>query len=969
MILDKDYFDNPIIPDYVLCKANKERIGTLKCTKKTIDVKFNDLNEIHFVTYMNIDNEKNPYYDAVDVMKYILLPDIGFFCISDCNIQSEGTEFEYKEVTAKSYECLLGQKYLESFVVNMGTVGSQDGISFYNIADPSRSLLNLILNEKSPEWKIGHCDTKLYTMQRSFEVDRQDIYSFLMNDVATAFECVFLFDTLTNTINVYQEKNVGEDTDIHASYNNLVKNTNISCSIDDIKTCLTITGADDLNIREINMGFDRVIMLDYYNSTEYMSEGLYNAYNAWVKLQNKNKSQYTTLLSQYQNYYTQINELTYTKMPDDTESTNWTLYGLNPLKEKLAVYEQKQAVSMKAGHGNSSSQFYQSEYLPIYNTINAINSQISKANSELKTLKSAQDKIGTQMSKIINLVSMENNFTEDQLKELSTFIREDELNSDNFVVTDIMTDEERFDMLEQMLDFGEKELEKLATPQLSFSMNMVNIFAMPEFEKLYGKFDVGNYIWITLRDDYHIKAKLLTMHMNFYDVTDFSVSFGNILKKDNKLLDITNALSIAESVATSVSFNSSYWSQAYKDANNITQMLEEGLLSQGNYLTDNPDNSDLLIDSRGIFVNTTSGAYANKDSIFIGGGRILFTDDSWKTVAMAVGRADVNGESRFGVFADFCIAAYIAGSIIEGNEIIGGTITGTDFNNGNGTFHVDKDGNLTATSATIKGKVQADEGYIGGSNGFTIKSGKLYSGSKSSFSSNNTGIYIGTDGISLGANNPFSVDSSGNLIAKSGTIGGIKIGTNKIYSDNNNFSINSSGYATFKDVSVTGVRTGSSFGGIQYSTDGTYGNLNNGFSAGTSFGLTGGALTNFNDLVVGNITAENVYATGVFTNYLTAGEIQSTYAAINYVDGINIDLSGRITAVDAKFNNLNANNITSGTISTDRLDVQSIQSSFSESVAVRCSAVITQGVVINGVNFVPRSVIINGSEVTILATV
>lgn len=854
MILNRDYFDNPIVPDYVLCKANKERIGTLKCTKKTVDIKYNDLNEISFTTYLNIDDEKNLYYEKIDVMKYILLPNIGFFYISDCNVQSEGTEFEFKEVTAKSYEGLMSQKYVENFIINIGTVDSIDGVSFYRIDDKSKSLLHLVL-EKCPDWKIGHIDPAITSMQRSFKVDRQDVYSFLMNDVANAFKCIFLFDTLTNTINIYKEKNVGEDTDVHVSYNNLLKNTNISCSVDNIKTCLTITGSDDLNIREINMGYDRIINCEAFNSTEYMSEDLYDSYNTWVELQNEYKPQYTTLLSDYQDYYTQINYLTYEKMPDNLDSTDWTLYGLNPLKEKLAVYEQKQAVSMKAGHGNVESSFYTSEYLPIYNSINAIKAQIDVVNTELNDLKASQDSIKSQMNEIINIVSMDNNFTKKQLEELSTFIREEELNSDNFVVTDIMTDEERFDMLNQMLKYGEEELLKLSTPQLSFSTDMINLFAVPEFEKLYGKFDVGNYIWVSLRDDYHVKAKLLTIHMNFYDITDFSVTFGNIFKKDaEKLYDISNALSVAESVATSVSFNSSYWSQAYQNANNITQMLADGLLSQGAYLTDNPDNSDLLIDSRGIFVNTTSGEYANKDSIFIGGGRILFTDDAWKTVAMAVGRADVNGESRFGVFADFCIAAYIAGSIIEGNEIIGGTITGSTFNNGNGTFSVDANGKVIASDMNIT----------------------------------------------------------------KGMIGGCVIENNSIHSSNGSWYINSDGTSSLTKPYIAGVQNGSSFGSIGYNGTNTYGTFtgNSYFGSAVSNPFSGTCVTHIETLSanyiktnyldamnanisgkanIGDLNAINAQVTNLSATKLDASEFTATNISAMNITVKSANITGKLS--------------------------------------------------------------------------
>ena len=776
MKITRDFFDNPIVPDYILCKANKERIGVLQCTEKTIDFNFNDLDEINFTTYLYIDGEKNQYYDDVDVMKYILLPEVGFFAINSVKLQSEGTEFEYKSITAKSYECLLAQKYLEEFVINMGTVESIDSVQFYNLKDKSHSLLHLIL-EKCPDWKIGHIDTSLLTMQRSFEISRQDIYSFLNTDVAEAFECFFLFDTLTNTINVYKEYNVGKDTNIHVSYVNLLKNTIMSCSTDNIKTCLTITGSDDLTVREINMGYNKIYNFEYYNSTKFMSKRLYEAYNKWIALRNSKISTYTSLLSQYQDYNKQINFLTHEKMPSVTGSTDWTEYGLQPLQEQLAAYEQKQAVSMKAGHGDPDSQFYNSEYFPIYNTIQDITTQINIIDNQIESLQNQQSSVSNQMSSIITIIDMNNNFTEDELKELTTFIREDELNSSNYVVTDIMTDEEKFEMLNDMLKFGENELAKVSVPQFSFDADIVNLFAIPEFEAFYGDFEPGNYIWVTLRDDFSVKAKLLSMHVNFYDPTDFSVTFGNIVRKEKDIYThIQDVVNDTKSIASSVSFNSSYWTQSAKDTSTIGKILDEGLIAAGKYLK-NGDDSEMVIDNRGIFINTTTGDHANRDSIFIGGGRILFTDDGWKTVSMSVGRADVtiNGitESRFGTFADFVIAGYVGGSTLEGDEILGGTIrssnyatekTGSliDLNNGTFEFNSNNEQKLTLDdngTLTVKGTVKAEKGWIGGQNAFIIEDGKLYSG-KNSISSNTDGVYIGTDGIALGSNNVLKLTSN-----------------------------------------------------------------------------------------------------------------------------------------------------------------------------------------------------------------
>ena len=102
----------------------------------------------------------------------------------------------------------------------------------------------------------------------------------------------------------------------------------------------------------------------------------------------------------------------------------------------------------------------------------------------------------------------------------------------------------------------------------------------------------------------------------------------------------------------------------------------------------------------------------------------------------------------------------------------------------NNAFKVDANGKLTATGADISGTitssnanitgvVKATSGEIGGANSakFTIENNHIKNG-KSSLTDGSTGVYVGTDGIALGANSAFKVDSDGNLTASSATIGG-----------------------------------------------------------------------------------------------------------------------------------------------------------------------------------------------------
>lgn len=946
MNLKRDYFGQITEPSYILTKPNGERIDTIKCITKDMSISFNAPDEINFSTNLYIDDKKNPLYDQIVEGQFIEVIDYGRYVIISCETASEGTQYETKSCNAISKEVLLGQKYLELFTINMGTTESIDNVQFYNLQNPERSLLHLVL-EKCPDWEIGHVDTSLMTLHRCFDETRVDIYSFLTTTVAEAFQCVFLFDSYNNRINIYSEDTIGTDTDIYVTYQNLLKNTSISSSLDDIKTCLTVTGADDLNIREVNMGYDRIYMLDYFATTEYMSYDLYNAYNAWKAKWNSHLPTYTSLLSQYQKYYENINYETNLKMPSTPASTAWNEYGLVPLQEKQAAYEGKLAVMIKAGQGDPSHRDYNTMYLPCFNTIQSIKAQIDIVQSTIGYLKDKQSEIGVQMDAIISDIDMTNNFTDKQLKELSLFIREDELSSDNYVVTDTMTDSERMDMLNEMLEFGRKELRRISQPQYQFSASLINLCAIPEFDRNVELFNVGNYIHIILRDDYMVKAKILKIKVNFLDVNDFDVTFGTLSKLNgsNQFTDITQAINTATSVATTVSFNASHWNKANKEVTDINEMLAGGLLAAGESLK--TARSDVEIDDRGIIISNTPESTYQDDKIFIGDGKIMFSDDGLKTIKTAIGHLTYTKKGTtytdFGVLAQFLIAGYIAGSTIEGNEIIGGTITGSRFNNGNGTFSVDETGilsatkgrigcdkngnggfiidanklysgkdslssnengiylgtdgialganstfkvdsfgNLIAVSATVIGKVTANEGYIGGTNGFIIQAKKMYSG-KTSISDGNAGIYLGTDGIALGANNVFNVTNGGVLTATSGHIGGANITNNAIRSDNGNWSINSDGTATFKNVNITGNSSSLNIGG--------------------GFSVSGTALENFNDFIANKVTANYIEVTGKLTtkymevkNWVHAGYIRADKIDTDRLEVKSANIKGLLTA-------------------------------------------------------------------------
>lgn len=166
-------------------------------------------------------------------------------------------------------------------------------VRFYHPNKPELSLVDLIL-ESAPEWRVGYVDASLRNKERSFDETRVAIYDFLTGTVAETFGCIVEFDILTNTINFYEEVDDGitEDnevvtrwkTDVMVSRENLASEINISYSSDNIKTKLTVSGADNLNISEVNFDRNEIMNLSFYHTLDWMEQDLFEAYSNYLKV-------------------------------------------------------------------------------------------------------------------------------------------------------------------------------------------------------------------------------------------------------------------------------------------------------------------------------------------------------------------------------------------------------------------------------------------------------------------------------------------------------------------------------------------------------------------------------------------------------------------------------------------------------------------------------------------------------------
>ena len=224
-----------------------------------------------------------------------------------------GTKYFYREYTdARNYTYepiqIIDEEAYEShfgddiLVKDVLYVHGWANVKFYDPYTPELSLLHLVF-EEIPEWEIGHVDYSLRYEERKFEEDRVAVYDFIMNQMCETFNCVVEWDTLTGRVNFYKEEEDGLtedntvqgrfDTDVYISRDNLAAEIQLRYSTDNIKTKLKVSGSDDLDIREVNLGQNYLINLDYYHNEDWMDRDVLEAYDKYLKAVKENSPKYS----------------------------------------------------------------------------------------------------------------------------------------------------------------------------------------------------------------------------------------------------------------------------------------------------------------------------------------------------------------------------------------------------------------------------------------------------------------------------------------------------------------------------------------------------------------------------------------------------------------------------------------------------------------------------------------------------
>ena len=189
------------------------------------------------------------------------------------------------------------------------------------------SLMWLILHEHG--WNVGYVDpyidsassvpgdnVRLADKSDTFEVDSQDIYSFLTQDMTERFRCIFIFDTDNYLVNCYNINNIGYDTNIFLSYRNL-QNELKRTGQEDLYTVFHVQGADKLDFTEVNFGSDSIEDISHFLNTNHFSKEFLEKYRIWADYREGRRTEFINLSKDYRDAY-QIAQELYDRVPVDS---------------------------------------------------------------------------------------------------------------------------------------------------------------------------------------------------------------------------------------------------------------------------------------------------------------------------------------------------------------------------------------------------------------------------------------------------------------------------------------------------------------------------------------------------------------------------------------------------------------------------------------------------------------------------
>ena len=315
---------SPECPTLVLAKRGGEKLGVLNTVDNiSVSDRLSDACELSFDVYKEFDGKVCPVWNKIVDFKLVWCKEWDkWFSIS---VNTQESSRVMKSVTATS----LGEAELSQILLHDIEINTEDDINrddydedfptiLYRPDKPEASLLHRLM-EKAPHYSIGHVDSTIAKLQRTFSFDGDSIKD-AFDAIAEEVGCLFVYPsgstdkgTPSRTVEVYDlertcldcgyrgefdgncpecnssniNEGYGQDTTIFVSTENLTDEVSYETYTDSVKNCFRLTAGDDLmtaTVRLCNPSGGGYIWCITDDTKEDMSDELVAKLNSYDEL-------------------------------------------------------------------------------------------------------------------------------------------------------------------------------------------------------------------------------------------------------------------------------------------------------------------------------------------------------------------------------------------------------------------------------------------------------------------------------------------------------------------------------------------------------------------------------------------------------------------------------------------------------------------------------------------------------------
>ena len=293
----------------ILCKMNGERMGMIPYSSvDSIKRGINSVSELTFSVhkYYGEENLRNPLYDELKTERFIELDNDECYVIKNISEVNE----RLKSVTAYSREKKLFKNTAEFEDITLTLKNP------YTDIEGCFSLDELLYDATG--WRVGYVSQKVLYKSNETVIDNitgetevtltneeklryqesvsTNWYDYINTDIAEQFECYPVFDSYNKVVNLYSDDELGEDPQLMLSYDNYLKEIELSDDTEDIVTKLVLSGNDDLTISEVNPSGETFVEdFSYFIESREMSDALISALELYYVMVKKRAIEWNRL--------------------------------------------------------------------------------------------------------------------------------------------------------------------------------------------------------------------------------------------------------------------------------------------------------------------------------------------------------------------------------------------------------------------------------------------------------------------------------------------------------------------------------------------------------------------------------------------------------------------------------------------------------------------------------------------------